>query len=40
MGLGVCGSLCKVGSPLGEKCGAFRKPNGWLQPQEIFVKAT
>jgi hypothetical protein len=29
----------KVGSPLGEECGAFRKPNGQLQPQGIFVKA-
>jgi hypothetical protein len=30
----------KVGSPLGEEFDAFRKLNGWLQPQEIFVKAT
>jgi hypothetical protein len=30
----------KVGSPLGEEFGAFRKPNERLQPQEIFVKAT
>jgi hypothetical protein len=30
----------KVGSPFGEECGAFRKPNGRLQPRGIFVKAT
>jgi hypothetical protein len=30
----------KGGLPLGEECGTFRKPNGRLQPQEIFVKAT
>jgi hypothetical protein len=30
----------KVGSPLGEECSAFRKPNGWLHPQGIFVKAS
>jgi hypothetical protein len=30
----------KVGSRLGEEFGAFRKPNGQLQPQGIFVKAT
>jgi hypothetical protein len=23
---------------LGEECGAFRKPNGRLQPQGIFVR--
>jgi hypothetical protein len=23
-----------------EECDTFRKPNGWLQPQGIFVKAT
>jgi hypothetical protein len=33
-------ALPSLGSPLGEECGAFRKPNGWLQPQEIFAKAT
>jgi hypothetical protein len=25
---------------LEEQCGTFRKTNGWLQPQGIFVKAT
>jgi hypothetical protein len=30
----------KVGLPLGEECGIFKKPNGRLQPQGIFVKAT
>jgi hypothetical protein len=30
----------KGGLPLGEKCGTFRKPNGQLQPQGNFVKAT
>jgi hypothetical protein len=28
------------GLPLGEECGTFKKPNGRLQPQGIFVKAT
>jgi hypothetical protein len=28
------------GLPLGEKCGTFKKPNGRLQSQGIFVKAT
>jgi hypothetical protein len=28
------------GLPLGEECGTFRKPNGWLQPLGIFVKAS
>jgi hypothetical protein len=28
------------GFPLGEECGTFRKPDGRLQPQGIFVKAT
>jgi hypothetical protein len=28
------------GLPLGEECGTFRKPNGRLQPQGIFVKAS
>jgi hypothetical protein len=38
---GVCGSLCQAWvCPLGEECGAFRKPNGRLQPRGIFVKAT
>jgi hypothetical protein len=30
----------KGGLPLGEECGTFRKPNGRLQPQGIFVKPT
>jgi hypothetical protein len=30
----------KGGLPLGEECGTFRKSNGGLQPQGIFVKAT
>jgi hypothetical protein len=33
-------ALPSLGSPLREECGAFRKPNGWLQPQGIFVKAS
>jgi hypothetical protein len=28
------------GLSLGEECGTFKKPNGRLQPQAIFVKAT
>jgi hypothetical protein len=40
MGLGVCGCSAEGGLPLGEECGTFRKPNGRLQPQGIFVKAT
>ena len=40
MGLGVCGSLFQAWvRSLGEECGAFRKPNGRLQPWGIFVKA-
>jgi hypothetical protein len=38
MGLGVCGSLCQGWFALREECGAFRKPNGRLQPRGIFVK--
>jgi hypothetical protein len=30
----------KGGLPLGEECVTFRKLNGRLQPQGIFVKAT
>jgi hypothetical protein len=30
----------KVDLSLGEECGIFRKPNGWLQLRGIFVKAT
>jgi hypothetical protein len=33
-------ALPRVVCPLGEECGKFRKPNGRLQPQGIFVKAT
>jgi hypothetical protein len=32
-------ALPRVVCPLGEECGTFRKPNGRLQPQGIFVKA-
>jgi hypothetical protein len=31
-------ALPSLGSPLGEECGAFRKPNGQLQPQGIFLR--
>jgi hypothetical protein len=30
----------KGGLPLGEECGTFREPNGQLQSQGIFIKAT
>jgi hypothetical protein len=30
----------KGGLPLGEECGTFRKPNGRLEHQGIFLKAT
>jgi hypothetical protein len=40
MGLGVCGSLYRGWLALGVECGTFRKPNGRLQPQGIFVKAS
>jgi hypothetical protein len=28
------------GLSLGEECGTFRKPNGRLHPQGIFIKVT
>jgi hypothetical protein len=31
-------ALPSLGSPLGEECGAFRKPNRRLQARGIFVK--
>jgi hypothetical protein len=39
-GLVYAARSAEGGFPLGEECSTFRKPNGWIQPQGIFVKAT